>query len=167
MFEKMISTLPIEKEAVDIEKVWNISRTNNTLAEEKTNKTEPLTPYQKFDRDFSAVQAFVIGVEVGLALGIVGTYVWLRNFCSCSRTICTRRRTRSRRRQRMEGDMRANLLWNSPELDSPPYYRRQLSLPERSPPFPGTGIAGLQVDAIRVDRAETPPPPYVECRLNV
>lgn len=169
MSEKMIS-LVVKQDPVDIETVWNVTVKNNTLAEVKTNKTEPLTPFQKFDKEFSAIQALVIGLEVGLALGIVGTYIWLTRLCSCSALFSRRRQTNRRRRRRIEGDMRANLLRNNgvnPNLETPPFYRRQLSLPDRSPPFPGNGIAGLHVDAIRMDRAETPPPPYNECRLNV
>ncbi|CAH2237826.1 jg4414 [Pararge aegeria aegeria] len=168
--EKIISMV-VERESVDIDKVWNITVDNNNTVTVEPKATKPLTPYQKFDRDFSAVQAFVIGVEIGLAVGIVGTYLWLNSVCSCN-LLCSRpQRERRRRNRRTEGDIRANLLWNnviSPDLETPPLYRRQPSLPDRSPPFPIFGIAGLQVDAIREDsRAETPPPPYNECRLNI
>lgn len=167
--EKIISMV-VERESVDIDKVWNITVENKTLPV-KPNDTKPLTPFQKFDRDFSAVQAFVIGAEIGLALGVVGTYLWLRCVCSWRNLFSRPRAQRRRRNRRTEGDIRANLLWNnviSPDLETPPLYRRQLSLPDRNPPFPIFGIAGLQVDAIRQDnRAETPPPPYNECRLNI
>ncbi|XP_047529676.1 leucine-rich repeat transmembrane neuronal protein 3 [Vanessa atalanta] len=171
MSEKMISLI-VEKESVDVNTVWNVTvDKNNSIAEVVTNKTKQMTTFEKFDRDFSAVQAFVIGLEVGLAIGIVFTYIWLVRFCSCKSVFCRRPQTRRQRRmQRVDGDMRTNLLWNNvtnPDLETPPLYRRQLSLPDRSPPFPAVNIAGLQVDAIRIDRSETPPPPYNECRLNI
>lgn len=170
--EKMISMV-VERESVDVAKVWNITVEKNNSSV-KPNNTRPLTPYQKFDRDFSAVQAFVIGVEIGLGIGIVGTYLWLKCSCSWWNLLYSRPQNRARRRnRRTDGDIRANLLWSNvpnPDLETPPLFRRQLSLPDRSPPFPIFGIAGLQVDAIREDnrsRAETPPPPYNECRLNI
>ncbi|CAH2102275.1 unnamed protein product [Euphydryas editha] len=169
MSEKMIS-LVTERNAIDVMKVWNVTIEKNNTLEKENNKTTLLTPFQKFDRDFSAVQAFIIGLEVGLAIGAVLTYFWLMSYCSCSSLFCERNQTRRRRRLR-DGDMRTNLLWNNAanrDLETPPFYRRQSSLPDQSPPFPSRGIAGLHVDAIRVGRrSETPPPPYNECRLSI
>lgn len=179
MSEKIISAVTPEKEAVDVNDVWNVLFENNT-AIVTPQPTTPMTTLEKFDKEFSSIQAFIIGIEIGLAIGIVGTYIWLRAFCKCGQLDCTRPQTRRQRRraQRAEGDMRTNLLWSNvinPDLETPPLYRRQLSLPETSPPLPTYGLpgvveAGLRVDAIRLpipDRSETPPPPYNECRINV
>lgn len=177
MSEKMISVVVEEKKEVDVNEIWNITTVKNDTAVEETNK--PVTPFQKFDQDFSAVKAFILGIEIGLAIGIVGTYVWLNRFCTCRGLRCTRpqtRRQRRRRMQRFDGDMRTNLLWTSvvnPDLETPLSFRRQLSLPDRSAPFPTYGLPGvteapLQIDAIRIpDRSETPPPPYHDCRINI
>lgn len=167
MSEKMISLVP-NRDAVDIVKVWNVTVEKNNTIEDKTNKTLLLTPFQKFDRDFSAVQAFIIGLEIGLTIGAFVTYIWLMGCCSF-RSCCKSDQARHRRRQR-DGDMRTNLLWShvsNPDFDTPPFYRRELSLPDRAPPFQSYGAAGLHVDAIRIeDRSETPPPPYNDCRLS-
>ncbi|CAH0695376.1 unnamed protein product [Spodoptera exigua] len=178
MSEKMISIVPaVEKKEVDVSDIWNITTERNDSAVDEINK--PVTPFQKFDQDFSAIKAFILGIEIGLAIGIVGTYVWLNKFCTCGALRCTRpqtRRQRRRRMQRFDGDMRTNLLWTTivnPDLETPPSFRRQLSLPDRSAPFPTYGLPGvteatLQIDAIRIpDRSETPPPPYHDCRINI
>ncbi|CAK1602262.1 unnamed protein product [Parnassius mnemosyne] len=178
MSEKMISVVTPEKEAVDVDRVWNITKSENKTIPSDV-PTRSLTPFEKFDKDFSAVQAFVMGLEVGLAIGVVGTYVWLRQFCKCGSLMCLRSdnsRPRRRNHRLADGDMRTNLLLSNilnPDLETPPLYRRQLSLPERNAPFPAYGVPGvrepmLHADAIRVpNRAETPPPPYNECRINV
>lgn len=169
MSEKMISVVSTEREPINIESVWNVTKVNETSP--STVATTPLTPFMKFDKGFSSLQAFVIGLEVGLAIGIVATYVWLRQFCKCGNLLCTRNdngRQRRRMHRLAEGDMRANLLWNNilnPDLETPPFFRRQL-LPERN--VPGVRETALQADAIRVpNRSETPPPPYNECRVNI
>lgn len=178
MFDKIISAVTPEKEDVDVNDVWNVTFENNTSLVTPPEPTTPMSTMEKFDKEFSSIQAFIIGLEIGLAIGIVGTYIWLRKFCKCGQMDCTRPQTRRqvRRAQRADADMRTNLLWSNiinPDLETPPLYRRQLSLPERSPPFPTYGLpgvveAGLQVDAIRLpDRSETPPPPYHECRINI
>uniref|UniRef100_A0A2A4K268 LRRNT domain-containing protein n=1 Tax=Heliothis virescens TaxID=7102 RepID=A0A2A4K268_HELVI len=180
MSEKMISLVPVlEKKEVDVNDVWNITEKNVTMPEVPEPDTTPLTPFQKFDKEFSSVQAFVIGMEIGLAIGIIATYIWLNKFCTCGALSCRRpqtRRQRRRRMQRMDGDMRTNLLWSTivnPDLETPPPFRRQLSLPDRSAPYPTYGLPGfteapLQIDAIRMpNRAETPPPPYNDCRINL
>lgn len=178
MSEKMISSVKEEKIEVDVSNVWNITvEQNDTKALGEPSK--PLTPLEKFDKDFSALQSFVIGLEIGLALGIVGTYIWLRKFWKCTRLDCTRPETGRRRRHRIhrtDGEMRANLLWNTvinPNLETPPSFRRQQSSPERNTTYSSYGVpnatgSALQADAIRLpDRSETPPPPYNECRINV
>lgn len=172
MSEKMISQVPVEREEIELDKIWNITiPKNDTKILE--NKNRPLTPLEKFDKDFSALQALVIGLEIGLALGIVGTYVWLRRVCRIPFGWSRPQTRRERRRARMDGDMRASLLWSTlinPDMETPPPFRRQLSLPDRSPPYgiPGVTEARLQVDAIRIpDRSETPPPPYHDFRLNL
>ncbi|XP_049874788.1 leucine-rich repeat-containing protein 38 [Pectinophora gossypiella] len=175
MSEKMIAAPSTEKPAVDVKDVWNVT-TEKTDTVLETKPSTPMTPFQKFDKEFSSFQAFIIGVEIGLAIGIVGTYIWLRKFCKCGQLDCTRPDTRRERRraQRVDAD-RTTLLWSSvinPDTETPPIYRRQLSLPDRAPPFPTYGLpgvveAGLQIDAIRAPRAETPPPPYNECRINI
>ncbi|KAI5644950.1 leucine rich repeat domain-containing protein [Phthorimaea operculella] len=173
MSERMISAVVTERHEIDVNDVWNItSKTTTTEAPKKK-----LTPFQKFDKEFSSSQAFILGLEIGLGIGIVGTYIWLRKFCKCGQLSCARPQTRRERRriQRADADMRANLLWSTvinPDLETPPLYRRQVSLPDRPPPFPTYGLpgiveAGLQVDAIRAPRAETPPPPYNDCRINI
>lgn len=176
--ERMISLISnVEAKSVEISEVWNITTDKNETVVEKPLR--PLTPLEKFDKNFSALQAFIIGVEIGLAIGIIGTYIWLNKFCKCGALSCSRpqsRRQRRRRVHRVDGDMRTNLLWSNivnPDLETPPLYRRQLSLPDRSPPFPTYGLPGvasapLQIDAIRLpDRSETPPPPYNDCRINI
>lgn len=176
MSEKMVSLVTPEKKIVDVQEVWNMTVKKNVTF--PPHPTIPLTPFQKFDTEFSSVQAFIIGLEVGLAIGIVGTYIWLRSLCKCAKLNCTRPETRRQRRraQRVDGDMRTNLLWSNvinPDMETPPLFRRQLILPDRSPPIstyglPGVVEARLQVDAIRLpDRSETPPPPYNECRINI
>ncbi|KAJ8736178.1 hypothetical protein PYW08_006834 [Mythimna loreyi] len=180
MSEKIISIVPAveEKSEVDVSDIWNMT-THNNVSVQTDQPSTPLTPYEKFDKEFSSVKAFVIGVEIGLAIGIVGTYIWLSKFCKCGALHCGRqptRRQRRRRMQRLDGDMRTNLLWSTivnPDLETPPSFRRQLSLPERRAPFPTYGLPGfteapLHIDAIRLpDRAETPPPPYNDCRINI
>ncbi|CAG9796440.1 unnamed protein product [Diatraea saccharalis] len=176
MSEKIISLVTVEKEEVNVNDVWNITRPETEPGHVET--TTPLTPFEKFDKKFSAFQAFILGLELGLAIGVVGTYIWLRQFCKCGQLTCFRSRRETRRIQRRrDGDMRTSLLWNniiSPDLETPPTFRRQLSLPDRGPPYPTYGVpvvrqaAPLQVDAIRLpNRAETPPPPYHECRINM
>ncbi|CAK1540187.1 unnamed protein product [Leptosia nina] len=154
MSEKMIS-LVRDRKPLDIDDIWNITANNAT---DKGNDTKPLTPFQKFDRNFSALQAFVIGLELGLAIGIVATYMWLRRVCAFS---CRRPQIREGRRVRREGDMRNRLLWNAinTDVETPPIYRRQVPVP--SAPF---RTQPRQVPT--PERAETPPPPYQECRLN-
>lgn len=178
MFEKMISAVPVERVDVDVSDIWNITTIKNeTLPVLKPNKE--LTWFQKIDQEFSASQAFIIGLELGLAIGIVCTYIWLQALCRCRRVNCARPLTRRQRRraERMaDSDMRTNLLWSSgvnPDLETPPSYRRRLSLPDGSAPYPTYGIPGprgtiIQADAIRLpDRGDTPPPPYHECRINI
>ncbi|VVC93324.1 unnamed protein product [Leptidea sinapis] len=170
MFEKMISVVEVEKDPVEIENVWNITSDSNTTDVVPTPKT-PLTPFQKFDRNFSALQAFVIGVEVGLAIGIVATYVWLRSVRSCTRLMNRRRSLRERRRmRRREGDMRNLLLWNPGiprNLETPPIYRRQ-GLITDSDTVNTQGLPSREINMYADDgRSETPPPPYHECRLNL
>ncbi|KAL4716965.1 hypothetical protein ACJJTC_012776 [Scirpophaga incertulas] len=177
MFEKIIAAPKIEKEEVDVNNVWNMTKpVNNVTSVPET----PLTPFEKFDKDFSAVQAFIIGLELGLAFGVVMTYIWLRKFCKCGQLNCSRdqSRRRNRRLRRLrDSDMRASLLWNTvitPDSVTPPTFRRQMSMPDRNQ-VPTYGVpvvreAGLRVDAIRVPRparSETPPPPYNECRITV
>lgn len=178
MSEKIISLDPVvERKEVDLSDIWNITTDKNVSV--PVEQPPPLTPYEKFDQEFSSVKAFIIGVEIGLAIGIVSTYIWLSKFCKCSALHCGRPQTRRQRRRRMQGfdgDMRTNLLWSTivnPDLETPPSFRRQLSLPDRRAPFhtyglPGFTEAALQVDAIRLpDRGETPPPPYNDCRINI
>ncbi|CAH0405253.1 unnamed protein product [Chilo suppressalis] len=177
MSEKIISVVNVEKEDVDVNDVWNITKPATDLGHDET--TTPMTPFQKFDKEFSAFQAFILGLELGLAFGVIATYIWLRQFCKCGQLTCLQPRRRQNRRTqiRRDGDMRAGLLWNnviSPDLETPPSFRRQVSLPDRTAPYQTYGVpivreaAPLQVDAIRLpDRAETPPPPYHECRINI
>ncbi|XP_068626675.1 leucine-rich repeat-containing protein 24 [Battus philenor] len=173
MSEKMISMVTLEKDSVDVDRVWNITRNENKTSP-SIDSTTPLTPFKKFDKEFSAFQAFIIGLEVGLAIGVVGTYVWLRQFCKCGNLMCSRTDSRRQRRRilrRADGDMRTNLLWNNvlnPNLETPPLYRRQTgALPERSL-LVGVRETALQADTIRLpSRSETPPPPYNECRVNI
>ncbi|KAM3967833.1 uncharacterized protein ACR2FA_011371 [Aphomia sociella] len=169
MSEKIISAV-VESEPVDVNDVWNVTETvkENSTVPVVTNRT--LTPFEKFDKDFSAIQALIMGLEIGLGVGIVGTYIWLRKCCTV-RVPCTRPQTgRQRRRaQRVaEADMRASLLWTSitnPDLETPPQLRRELSLPDGPVSFRAYRVA---VDTVRLpDRSETPPPPYHECRFNV
>ncbi|CAG9581625.1 unnamed protein product [Danaus chrysippus] len=163
MSEKMIMTVN-EVLPVDINKVWNITKDqNNTLIlSVLPNNTKTLTPFEKFDKEFSAFQALIIGFEIGLAVGIVATYIWLRISCGCPGFS---RQSRRQRANLPDGDMRSSLLWNNvvnPDLETPPYFRRQLA--DRNP----SNRTGVQADAIRNgNRAETPPPPYNECRLNI
>lgn len=175
MFEKMVSAV-VEEEIVDVNDVWNMTQTKNVTVPAVIPK-KPLTPFEKFDKEFPASQAFIIGLEIGLAIGVVGTYIWLRSFCRFSRVNCTRPRRQRRRMQRVaDADMRANLLWSTvinPDLETPPSFRREISLPDGSAPFPAYGVSSvrepaIQADAIRLpSRSETPPPPYNECRINI
>lgn len=174
MLERMISVVE-ENKAVDINDVWNMTETvkkNITLPEVTRDTNRTLTPFEKFDKDFSAVQALIMGLEIGLGIGIIGTYIWLREICKCRKWNCIKTQTERQRRraQRVaDGDMRANLLWSNvvnPDLATPPQIRRELSLPDGSTQFRAQRIA---VDAVRLppDRCETPPPPYHECRINI
>lgn len=171
MSEKIISQVTVERKDVNLDNVWNITVPFNGTKVAPT-RTKTMTPFEKFDKEFSALQAFIIGLEVGLTIGIVFTYLWLRRCCKwkCRRPQSRRER---RRRARLDADMRTNLLWTTiihPDLETPPSYRRELILPDRSTPYgiPEVTEARLQVDAIRLpDRAETPPPPYNECRISL
>lgn len=176
MFEKIISAVAPEREQVDVNDVWNITTNKNDSVVPVLKPTTPLTPFQKFDKDFSAFQALILGMEIGLGLGIVGTYIWLRSFCKCSKWSCARPKSRRERRRerRADAEIRRSLLWTTvihPDMETPPVFRRELSLPDEIPPYPTYGLpgvveAGLQIDAIRLpDRAETPPPAYNECRM--
>lgn len=173
MMDKMISAIPNDKE-VDVTSIWNITNVNKNLTKSQEKK-KTLTPFQKFDRDFPATQSFILGLEVGLAIGILGTYIWLRSLCKCGKLSCARPVTRrqAQRRQRMaESDMNTNLLWaniTNPNLETPPPLRRQSSLPEVFYPLPNCGLQSITevselYDVIMPRRAETPPPPYDECR---
>lgn len=176
MFEKIISAVTPEKEEVDVNDVWNIKTNKNDSVAPIPKPKTPLTPFQKFDKEFSSFQALILGMEIGLGIGIVMTYIWLSSFCKCGRLRCARPKSRRERRreQRADADLRRSLLWTTvihPDLETPPVFRRQLSLPDGSPPYPTYGLpgvveAGLQIDAVRLpDRAETPPPAYNECRM--
>ncbi|XP_045499458.1 leucine-rich repeat transmembrane neuronal protein 3 [Colias croceus] len=163
MFEKMISVVPIERKPVDVDAVWNITKANETQV---PPKEPPLTPFQKFDKNFSALQAFVIGVEIGMAIGIIATYVWLRQICSCRQLFSRPQTRRDRWRRRREGDMRNRLLWNAivhSDMETPPIYRRQVETGPSAPRLSGIREGNANVD----ERAETPPPPYNECRVNL
>lgn len=177
MMEKMISVVREEKHDVDIDTVWNTTRHNHT---KPTTPVKNWTPFEKFDNEFPSFQAFLIGLEIGLAVGIVGTYLWLRSLCKCSHLNlnCVRPQTRRQRRRlqrRLDGDLRANLLWSTivnPELETPPSFRRQLSLPDRTPPFPIYGLPGVTEASpperfSLTDRSDSPPPPYNACRINL
>lgn len=176
MFEKIISAVTPAKEEVDVNKVWNITRDKNDTIVPTVKPTTTLTPFQKFDQDFSAFAALILGMEIGLGLGIVGTYIWLRMSWKCGWLSCTRPKSRRERRRerRTDAEIRNSLLWTTvihPDLETPPVFRRQLSSPDASPLFPTYGLpsvveAGLQIDAVCLpDRAETPPPAYSECRV--
>ncbi|XP_004930073.1 leucine-rich repeat-containing protein 70 isoform X1 [Bombyx mori] len=165
--EKIISTVSLEKAPVDLSTVWNTTVNKNETTK-VTESKRPLTPLEKFDREFSAIQALVMGLEMGLAIGIVGTYVWLRRFFSCARFSCRANvRRRTRRLQRSDAEMRANLLWSTiinPDVETPP------TAPNRRPPggVSNTTDGARHADAIRVpNRSETPPPPYNECCINI
>ncbi|XP_047509228.1 leucine-rich repeat transmembrane neuronal protein 2 [Pieris napi] len=164
MSEKIMSMLHVERKPVDIGEIWNLTAKNTTIDLRICNETKPLTPFQKFDRNFSALQAFVIGLEIGLAIGIIATYVWLRRVCGQLR--CRRPQSRrERRRVRQEGDMRNHLLWNAvvhTNMETPPIYRRQV-LPVPSAPLNSQPTRGRQGNS-NPERSETPPPPYDECR---
>lgn len=173
MFEKIISAVT-EREEVDVNDVWNITTNKNDSVVPVLKPTTPLTPFQKFDKEFSSFQALILGMEIGLGLGIVGTYIWLRSFCRCSKWSCTRPKSRRERRRerRADAEIRRSLLWTTvihPDMETPPVFRRQLS--DEISPYPTYGLpgvveAGLQIDAVRLpDRAETPPPAYNECRM--
>ncbi|XP_026319409.1 leucine-rich repeat-containing protein 24 [Hyposmocoma kahamanoa] len=174
MFEKIISAVTPEKEEIDVNNVWNITKDKNDSVVPISKPTTPLTPFQKFDKEFSSFKALILGMEIGLGLGIVGTYIWLRSLCKCGH--CTRPKSRRERRRerRADAEVRNSLLWTTvihPDLETPPVFRRQPSLPDENPPYPTYGLpsvveAGLQIDAICLpDRAETPPPAYSECRM--
>ncbi|XP_053610539.1 vasorin [Plodia interpunctella] len=168
MLEKMVSAV-VEKEDVDVNDIWNITETTVNPVLEHPKQSQ--TPFQKFDEDFSAFQSFIIGLELGLAIGVVGTYIWLRKFCKCGQLDCTRPETR-RQRRRIHRSEESNLLWSSvlnPDLETPPTLRRELSLPDGFPAYglPAARAAPLQPDAVRLHRGETPPPPYHECRINI
>lgn len=166
MSEKITSMVEIERKPLDINRIWNITNNNTTLFTSVRNDTEQLTPFQKFDRNFSALQAFVIGLEIGLAIGIVATYAWLRRVCALPFGCRRPENRRERRRFRREGDMRNHLLWNAvvhTNMETPPIYRRQV-LPVASAPF-NTQPSSTR-DGSTEDRSETPPPPYHECRLT-
>lgn len=178
MFDKIISAVTTERQEVDVNDVWNITTTKNDSVVPTLKPSTPLTPFQKFDKEFSSFQALILGMEIGLGLGIVGTYIWLRSFCKCGQLSCARPKTRRERRreQRANAEITRSLLWSTvihPDLETPPVFRRQLSLPDGNPPepyptygLPGVVEAGLQIDAVRLpDRAETPPPAYSECRM--
>ncbi|KAG7310502.1 hypothetical protein JYU34_003289 [Plutella xylostella] len=175
MSEKMIVMPPMPRKEVDIDTVWNVTEMDDvTTAKLPTKK---LTPLQKFDQDFPALQALIIGLELGLAIGIVGTYIWLRSLCKCRRLVCwstPSRRERRRAARLADSDMSTSLLWTTVlNTDTPPTLRRELSLPDRAPPFPAYGLPGLARHLGPVmayhedDRAETPPPAYTDCRINV
>lgn len=178
MMEKMISVVQHEeRQDVDISTVWNTTQHNHSIPLLPVKKW---SPFEKFDNEFPSFQAFLIGLEIGLAIGIVGTYLWLRSLCTCSHLQLNCRRPQSMRQRRriqrrLDGDMRANLLWSTiinPDLETPPSFRRQLSLPDRTPPFPIYGLPGVTEASAPerfslTDRSESPPPPYNECRINL
>ncbi|XP_059053087.1 vasorin [Achroia grisella] len=170
MFEKIISAV-VENDPVDVNDVWNITE----IRKKDENVTIPVvvtrapTLFEKFDKDFPAFQALLMGLVIGLGVGIVGTYLWLSEVCKCKCNLKTRMRRQRRITQRIsrDEDMSTNLLWYSavnPDLATPPQIRRELSLPDGS-----TSVrTRVAVDAVRFpDRCETPPPPYNECRINV
>lgn len=176
MFEKIISAVTPEKEEVDVNNIWNITKNKNDSVVPMLKPTTPLTPFKKFDKEFPSFQALILGVEIGLGLGIVGTYIWLRSLCKCGHWSCAipKSRRQRRRERRADAETRSSLLWTTiihPDLETPPAFRRQLSLLDESLPYPTYGLpgvveAGLQIDAVCLpDRAETPPPAYNECRM--
>lgn len=168
MFEKIISMQIEDRQDIDINKIWNLTEAAN-----KTKSTTPkrkLTSFETFDEEFPAFKAFLLGLEVGLAVGIVGTFLWLRNVCKCGHLRCKKPQTRRQRRRVRLDEIRTNLLWNPPnsELDTPPPLRRQ-TLPDGGPPYPVYGLPGmvpLRLTGFR-ERSESPPPPYNECRVSV
>lgn len=173
MFEKMIS-MDVNETEVDTNDVWNITNVKYNITRPKMKE---LTPLQKFDKEFPSIQAFILGLEIGLAIGILGAYIWLRNICKCRGFKWTRpetRRQRLRRERVAENDMNANLLWanaNNPNLETPPPFRRQFSLPIVSE-LPTYGLHSIReaselFDVVRPGRVETPPPPYNECRVQL
>lgn len=175
MFEKIISAVTTEREEVDVNDIWNMTKKNDSVVP-IVKPTTPLTPFQKFDKEFSSFQALILGMEIGFGIGMVITYIWLSAFCKCRRLRCVRPKSRRERRreQRADAEIRTSLLWTTvihPDLETPPVFRRQLALPDGSTPYPTYGLpgvveAGLQIDAVRLpDRAETPPPAYSECRM--
>lgn len=179
MFEKIISAVTPADDDVEDDYVFPYLKPKNDTIVPVPPPKKPLTPFQKFDQEFSSFQAFILGMEIGLGVGIVATYIWLRAFCKCRQLNCAKPKTRRqmRRQQRIaDTDATTSLLWTTiinPDLETPPLYRRQLldNLPEGNAPYPTYGLpgvveAGLQIDAIRLpDRAETPPPAYNECRI--
>lgn len=174
MFEKIISAVTPEKEEIDVNNIWNITKDKNDSVVPISKPTTPLTPFQKFDKEFSSFKALILGIEIGLGLGIVGTYIWLRSLCKCGHCPRPKSRRERRRERRVDAEVRNSLLWTTvihPDLETPPVFRRQPSLPDENPPYPTYGLpsvveAGLQIDAICLpDRAETPPPAYSECRM--
>lgn len=177
MFERMISVVSNEtSEEVNVTDVWVIPKTvdTNSTTITNNNNTKKLTPFETFEREFSSLQAFILGAEIGLGIGIVGTYLWLRRVCKCSAIKFRRIETRRQRmrRIRMENDMTANLLYittPNPNLETPPSMRRDLSLPDFASAVPNYGLHSMReasalYDVIRPGTCETPPPPYNECR---
>ncbi|GBP11042.1 Slit homolog 3 protein [Eumeta japonica] len=166
--EKMIYAVDETKDELDVSKVWNITKNNSTVIP-KESKNQTVMSYP-------TTQVFIMGLEVGLAVGILGTYFWLKSLCKCGALSCRRPQTRrqQRRTQRIaDTELRQNLLWASiitPDLETPPSSRRQLSLPDRAPPFPTFGLnSGGETTSQVADssRSETPPPPYHECSINI
>lgn len=166
---------------VDTKDVWNIPKPNDNNISLQ-NKSTNLSGFERFNKEFPALQAFILGLEIGLGLGIVIAYIWLQNVWKCGKLNCRMRlpetrRQRLRRQRIAENDLNANLLWGNtvnPDLQTPPTIRRRSSLPDivgasrMSSNFGLTGMreASAIFDVIRPGRPETPPPPYNECRIQ-
>ncbi|KAI8429220.1 hypothetical protein MSG28_007745 [Choristoneura fumiferana] len=156
MFEKMISAVPVERVDVDVSDIWNITIIKNETV-----------PVLKPSKELTWFQRSIKNFRLARRLNCLHIRL-LRALCGCRRVNCARPLTRrqQRRAQRMaDSDMRTNLLWSSavnPDLETPPSYRRRLSLPDGSAPYPTYGIPGprgtiIQADAIRL-RTEAKPP---------
>lgn len=132
-----------EDEEQDLDELWMVEN-ESEKTDDKIGKAEiDETFLMLYNERVPSLISLLIGFQIGIVLGILGTYCWMAKLYKCNKPVLPNRR-HIRRLQRMNrNDVRDNLLWNIMQEESyatPPIARRQLSSFHSNLPLHTTNI---------------------------
>lgn len=143
-------------------------------SDEETVSVEPESFLMLYNERVPSIISLLIGFQLGLVLGILGTYCWVKRLYKCKPIRLTNhRRLRRMRRQQLVEDTQL-LSWNTSfneNFMTPPTPRRMIfsDVPPRPPiienqnPTCEINRPVTSADAPGSERPETPPPTYKDC----